>query len=116
MSVGLLSAAARAVGLKGLDALQQQRLDRKKITPLAVIGSSRAPEAADNSGLRQGLLESLSEQICQRGCRSVYRWLERVRLGESLEEIKGLSGEEISALVTELESVMAVYGKPCDLD
>ena len=53
------------------------------------------------------------EILCEKGCGSVREDLERLESGEKLPETENLSKEELSKVVEELKSMMAVYGDSC---
>ena len=53
------------------------------------------------------------EVLCEKGCGSVREDLERLESGEKLPETENLSKEELSKVVEELRSIMAVYGDTC---
>ena len=55
------------------------------------------------------LLEHKVEQICALGCRGVYQRIDELRAGSAVPELAGLSPHQIVLVLTELESIMAVY-------
>lgn len=50
------------------------------------------------------------ELICDKGCRAVWKDIQRLEAGEMLPETAPLSEDERHAVLQELKSVMAVYG------
>jgi hypothetical protein len=77
-------------------------------TPLLVVTSDEAE-----------LIEHKVEQICALGCRQVYQRIDELRAGTGVPELAGLNSRQMAAVVTELESIMAVYtenGAVCLLD
>ena len=65
------------------------------------------------------LIEHKVEQICALGCRQVDQRIDEIRAGVGGPELVGLNPRQIAAVVTELESIMAVYtenGAVCLLD
>lgn len=59
--------------------------------------------------MRQSKINDCVETICSRGCRTVYRVLESLQKGRSVEVLEGLTSGERAAVRAELEAVMAVY-------
>jgi len=65
------------------------------------------------------LIEHKVEQICALGCRGVYQRIDEIRAGVGVPELVGLNSRQVAAVMTELESIMAVYtenGAVCLLD
>lgn len=58
-------------------------------------------------------IDQAVEILCEKGCGSVRDDLERLESGEKLPETENLSKEELSKVVEELKSIMAVYGDTC---
>ena len=90
-------------------AVAQQRLPSKRPpTPLMVVTSDE-----------DELLEHKVEQICALGCRQVYQRIDELRAGVAVPELAGLNVDQIAAVLSELESIMAVYtenGATCLLE
>ncbi len=55
------------------------------------------------------------ETLCNKGCREVTRTIGIMERHEPLAETAALSAEEQAAVLHELQSIMAVYDRPCDL-
>ena len=53
------------------------------------------------------------DRICRLGCRRVGEIIRRMESGERVAEVAGLSPQERQAVLTELRSIMAVYGGAC---
>lgn len=51
------------------------------------------------------------ERLCYKGCKSVWSDIRKLEAGESLPETEALDEHERSAVISELKSVMAVYGE-----
>jgi len=65
------------------------------------------------------LIEHRVEQICALGCRQVYQRIDEIRADVRVPELVGLNSRQVAAVMTELESIMAVYtenGAVCLLD
>ncbi|MBK1693957.1 hypothetical protein CKO09_04285 [Chromatium weissei] len=60
-------------------------------------------------------LESRLESICQQGCQQVRRIISALEAGVDVPETHGLNQRESSALLAELQQIMAVYGDVCRL-
>ena len=58
-------------------------------------------------------VEKCVEVLCEKGCSSVREDLEKLESGKVLPETSNLSREELSKVVDELKSIMAVYGDSC---
>lgn len=58
-------------------------------------------------------VEQCVEVLCEKGCGSVREDLEKLEAGVKLPETEDLSKEELSRVVEELKSIMAVYGDSC---
>lgn len=58
-------------------------------------------------------VEARVEAICQKGCRRVREDISALRRGETIPECLGLSPDECTSLLAELEQIMAVYGDTC---
>ena len=59
------------------------------------------------------LVEQSVEQLCGKGCRSVWSDIDALEAGERLPEVQGLSGDEIALVIKELKSIMSVYEGSC---
>ncbi|HPE80483.1 MAG TPA: hypothetical protein PKZ35_10790 [Gammaproteobacteria bacterium] len=59
------------------------------------------------------LVEQCVENLCRKGCRAVWSDLDALEEGEVVPEVEGLSSAEVTAVVTELRAVMAVYEGTC---
>ena len=59
------------------------------------------------------LVEQCVENLCRKGCRAVWSDLDALEEGEVVPEVGGLSSAEVTAVVTELRAVMAVYEGTC---
>lgn len=55
------------------------------------------------------------EVLCNKGCREVTRTIGVMERNESLPETAVLTVEEHAAVLHELQAIMAVYDKPCDI-
>ncbi|MGW8229324.1 MAG: hypothetical protein ACWGOW_10500 [Gammaproteobacteria bacterium] len=60
-------------------------------------------------------LQQCVESLCTEGCKAVYRHIEQLESGDSLPQTALLSYEEQQQVLTELKSIMAVYGSNCRL-
>ena len=58
-------------------------------------------------------VEKCVEVLCEKGCNSVRKDIEKLESGADLPETQDLSKEELSKVVEELKSIMAVYGDSC---
>ena len=58
-------------------------------------------------------IEKCVEVLCEQGCGSVRSTIDKLVSGEVLPETKGLSQDELSKVIKELKSIMAVYGDSC---
>ena len=58
-------------------------------------------------------VEECVEELCEKGCGSVREDIEKLEAGVELPETQDLSKEELSKVVDELKSIMAVYGDSC---
>ena len=58
-------------------------------------------------------VEQCVEVLCEKGCSSVREDIEKLEAGVDLPETQELSREELSKVVEELKSIMAVYGDSC---
>lgn len=58
-------------------------------------------------------VEKCVEVLCEKGCGSVREDIEKLESGVALPETENLSREELSIVVEELKSIMAVYGDSC---
>jgi hypothetical protein len=65
---------------------------------------------------QQPLLEVRVETICERGCRRVWDAIGTLEQGRDLPETADLSSAERAWVLTELKTVMAVYGERCRVD
>jgi len=63
--------------------------------------------------LNHRLVEQCVENLCRKGCRAVWSDLDALEEGEVVPEVEGLSSAEVTAVVTELRAVMAVYEGTC---
>ncbi len=59
------------------------------------------------------LVEQCVENLCHKGCRAVWGDIAALDAGHVLPEAKGLSADEIRAVVRELKAIMAVYEGTC---
>ena len=60
-------------------------------------------------------IDTCVEALCHLGCREVTVLIEQLEAGEVVAGSEDLSPEERRVVKTELEAIMAVYDKPCDL-
>lgn len=58
-------------------------------------------------------IEQCVEVLCEKGCSSVRQDIVKLESGEQLPETSDLNQEELSRVVEELKSIMAVYGDSC---
>lgn len=58
-------------------------------------------------------VEECVEILCRKGCQSVWGDIDALEHGRPVAEAVGLSRSEISAVIEELKSVMAVYEGSC---
>lgn len=56
-------------------------------------------------------VDALVEAICAQGCKVVYQVIASLQAGEELLETAHLDTPAVTALLTELESIMAVYAE-----
>jgi len=63
--------------------------------------------------LMQNRVDSCVEALCQKGCRNVWGDIEALESGRQLPESKGLTEDEIQAVILELKSIMSVYEGSC---
>lgn len=63
----------------------------------------------------QHRIHIIVETLCERGCQEVNGIIERLSVGEPVDETQHLSREELDQVRRELQAIMAVYDKPCDL-
>ena len=61
-------------------------------------------------------VEHSVEQLCQKGCRAVWKDIDTLERGESLPETLGLSAAEVRVVVDELKAIMAVYEGTCSVN
>lgn len=60
-------------------------------------------------------VDACVERLCQKGCRVVWEVIATMERGENLPETAHLAPTEHTAVLTELKSIMAVYGGSCSL-
>jgi hypothetical protein len=77
---------------------RQPTRSRSARTQLLVVASDEAE-----------LIEHKVEQICALGCRGVYQRIDEIGAGVGVPELVGLNRRQVTAVVTELESIMSVY-------
>ncbi len=80
------------------------------------MGICKYTNAAAGQGgaiLNHRLVEQCVENLCRKGCRAVWSDLDALEEGEVVPEVEGLSSAEVTAVVTELRAVMAVYEGTC---
>lgn len=65
--------------------------------------------------MNQHRINIIVEALCERGCLEVNSIIERLSAGDAVEGTTDLSDEERRQVLLELEAIMAVYDKPCDL-
>ena len=63
--------------------------------------------------LMQNRVDSCVEALCQKGCRNVWGDIKALESGRQLPESKGLTEDEIQAVILELKSIMSVYEGSC---
>ncbi len=56
-------------------------------------------------------LQLVVESFCNDGCKAVYAYIAAIENGEPLQAVQGLTAAERALVVTELKSIMAVYGR-----
>ncbi len=56
-------------------------------------------------------LQLVVESFCNDGCKAVYAYITAIENGEPLLALQGLTTTERTLVVTELKSIMAVYGR-----
>ncbi len=61
-------------------------------------------------------VEKCVENVCRKGCRAVWSDLAALESGQPLPEVRGLSPQEIRAVIHELRTVMSVYEGNCTPD
>lgn len=54
-------------------------------------------------------LESIIDSICRQGCQQVRQFIKQLRQGHVDERTESLNNRERKLVLTELESIMAVY-------
>jgi hypothetical protein len=59
------------------------------------------------------LVERSVEQLCGKGCRSVWSDIDALEAGERLPEVQGLNADEVASVIRELKSIMSVYEGSC---
>ncbi len=60
--------------------------------------------------------EQALESLCAKGCRQVWRAIERLQQGEILREVQCLSSADRLWVLGELQQIMAVYAGRCATD
>ena len=55
------------------------------------------------------------EQVCQKGCSSVWSDIEDLEAGRLIPEAEGLNEDQRAAVLVELKSVMSVYEGTCSV-
>ena len=60
-------------------------------------------------------IELCVEILCVQGCGSVRTTISRLESGEVLPETEDLTNDELSKVIKELKSIMAVYGDSCPI-
>ncbi len=55
------------------------------------------------------------EQVCQKGCSSVWNDIEALEAGRLIPEAEGLNEDQRAAVLVELKSVMSVYEGTCSV-
>lgn len=58
-------------------------------------------------------IEACIEAICSKGCQEVRREIQLLERGETLPELSHLSPQARQSVLTELKSIMSVYGESC---
>jgi len=58
-------------------------------------------------------VEHAVELLCHRGCRAVWAVIRALEHGDTLPETADLSAAEVSAVVSELKTIMSVYADNC---
>jgi len=58
-------------------------------------------------------IEQSVENVCKKGCRSVWADIDALESGRRLPETAGLSATERRAVLEELKAIMAVYEGTC---
>jgi hypothetical protein len=76
----------------------------------------RSVEFCDDAPLALGaheVVEARVELVCQKGCRQVRLDIATLERGGEIPESRGLVAAERGLLLSELRSIMAVYGDFC---
>ena len=66
-----------------------------------------------STNMGKSKIETCVEKICNKGCLQVRQDILRLECGKSLPEMADLSGEERLKILSELKTIMAVYGDSC---
>ena len=64
----------------------------------------------------QHAVEKVVEELCEKGCQSVRQDIEKLEAGQPVPETRNLSRDELTHVVEELKSIMAVYGDSCRIN
>lgn len=56
-------------------------------------------------------IEQCVEALCEKGCREVWRDIQRLDAGDPVAEVAALDAAERRAVADELKEIMAVYGE-----
>ncbi len=64
----------------------------------------------------EGPLDAVIEALCRQGCRQVRLSMARLEQGEDLPETHGLTAAARLEVLSELRTIMAVYGETCRID
>jgi hypothetical protein len=66
--------------------------------------------------MNRRLVENWVESLCEKGCRSVWKDIQRLERGEPLQGMEELTDQDLQQVLTELKAIMAVYGENgCDV-
>ena len=63
--------------------------------------------------MRKSRVDDCIESLCRKGCSSVRHDIADLEQGRSLPETRDLTAEEALAVLSELKSIMEVYGGVC---
>ena len=68
--------------------------------------------------MKSPVIQHCVEQLCQKGCKAVYKDIALLEEGETLPETRKLSAEENRAVLKELKAIMSVYDNAgtCSID
>ena len=92
--------AVRAPRLTGISESSQRPISISAVAPAA---TAKFEEFAH--------LDPLIEAICAQGCKTVYQVMARLQAGQTVPELAHLLQHECNRVLTELDSIMAVYAE-----